>query len=220
MPEERFDIYDEDMTPLGTATRSETHANGYWHRSFHCWLIRREGGRKWVRFQRRQLVKDTNPGCYDITVAGHLTAGESMRDAVREIEEEVGVTAGFEELIPLGQVREDASGMIGGKLFVDREVSDVFALVCDLPLSALRLQPEEVLGVYEADLGDMLALFRGELEELEVAGAELAEDEAAHDRSRLTPCVRTVRTDQFVPRDNGYYEDVMEKLHESIVRLP
>ncbi|MDF2838037.1 MAG: hydrolase, partial [Paenibacillus sp.] len=100
MAEERFDIYDKDMNPIGTATRSETHANGYWHRSFHCWLIRRDGDRLLVRFQQRKPSKDTNPGCYDITAAGHLSAGETVRDAVREIEEELGVTARFEELLP------------------------------------------------------------------------------------------------------------------------
>lgn len=69
MADELFDIYDEQLRPLGTATRAETHAKGYWHRSFHCWLTRREGNRRFVRFQLRQAGKDTNPGCYDITAA-------------------------------------------------------------------------------------------------------------------------------------------------------
>lgn len=176
MAEERFDIYDEQLQPLGTATRSETHARGYWHRTFHCWLTRREAGRQLVRFQRRQLGKDTNPGCWDITVAGHLAAGETLRDAVRELEEEIGVTAAYEELIPLFQVREEESGIVNGKPFIDREVSDVFALVCQTPLEALRLQPEEVAGVYEAELGELLALFRGETAELQARGVELAGD--------------------------------------------
>lgn len=207
MAEELFDIYDESMNPIGTATRSETHAKGYWHRSFHCWLVRVDDNRRWVRFQRRQLVKDTNPGCYDITAAGHLTAGETMCEAAREIEEELGITARFDELVPLGQVREDASGIIRGRLFIDREVSDVFALRCDLPLSAFQLQPEEVAGIYEAGLADMLALFRGELASLEASGFELGEDGL-----RLAPCVRTVRAEEFVPRDDSYYVDVMLQL--------
>lgn len=207
MPEERFDIYDEDMNPIGTATRSETHEKGYWHRSFHCWLIRRDGDRKLVRFQQRKLSKDTNPGSYDITAAGHLSAGETVRDAVREIEEELGVIARFEELIPLGQKREDASGIVRGKRVIDRELSDEFALECDVPLLELRLQPEEVAGVYEAELSDMIALFEGIRDSLQVDGVELA-DEGAD----LKPCIRSVRADQFVPRDGGYYADVMRKL--------
>lgn len=208
MPEERFDIYDEDMLPIGTATRSETHEKGYWHRSFHCWLIRRDGDRKLVRFQQRKLSKDTNPGCYDITAAGHLSAGETVRDAVREIEEELGVIARFEELIPLGQMREDASGIVRGKRVIDRELSDEFALECNVPLLELRLQPEEVACVYEAELSDMIALFEGERDSLQVDGVELADEGA-----RLKPCVRVVRADEFVPRDGSYYADLMRKLN-------
>lgn len=211
--EERFDIYDEDMRPIGTATRSETHAKGYWHRSFHCWLMRLEGDRRYVWFQLRQLIKDTNPGCYDITVAGHLSAGETMQDAVRELKEEIGVTAEFAQLIPLGQVREEASGIAKGKPVIDREVSDVFALVNDVPMTELRLQPEEVAGVYEADIEELLALFEGRLAELHVQGVELANTTGHGEHvDRLHPSSRTVRAGQFVPRDDTYYIDVMRKL--------
>lgn len=225
MAEERFDIYDEELNPLGTATRAETHALGYWHRTFHCWLTRREGSRQLVRFQRRQLGKDTNPGCWDITVAGHLSAGETLREGVRELREEIGVTASYDELVHLFQVREDASGIVNGLPFIDREVSDVYALVCDLPLEALRLQPEEVAGVYEAELGELLGLFRGEREALEARGVELAAgtvgDELARvappfpssaPSYRLEPCIRTVRAENFVPRPIEYYIDVLTGL--------
>ncbi len=91
--EERFDIYDEAEQHIGTASRSEVHAKGYWHRSFHCWLARRENSRQLVMFQLRHAHKDTFPSCFDITAAGHLEAGETMRDAAREIEEELGIHA-------------------------------------------------------------------------------------------------------------------------------
>ncbi|MCR2804211.1 NUDIX hydrolase [Paenibacillus soyae] len=216
--EELFDIYDEELRHLGTATRAETHAKGYWHRSFHCWLAHRDGDRQLVRFQLRQLVKDTNPGCFDITVAGHLTAGETLRDAIRELEEEIGVTADFDELLPLGQIREEDEGTVNGKLFIDREVSDVFALVRDVPLTALRLQPEEVAGVYEAEIAELLALFDGKQEELLAHGIELTDEPmetGAPDSSGaigLRPSTRVVRASLFVPRDNRYYIDVMKKL--------
>lgn len=208
MADELFDIYDEQLQPLGTATRAETHAHGYWHRTFHCWLTRRVENRRFVRFQLRQAGKDTNPGCYDITAAGHLAAGESIRDAMRELEEELGVSADFEQLIPLCQIREDASGQVNGVPFIDREVSDVFGLVCDLPLTELKLQPEEVAGVYEADLDELIALFEGSLAELSVIGVELGAQSEL-----LTSVQRLVRAQQFVPRDFSYYTSVLRALH-------
>lgn len=213
MPEELFDIYDEHMNSIGTATRSETHSKGYWHRSFHCWLTRREGDQRYVRFQLRQLSKDTNPGCYDITVAGHLSAGETMRDAVRELEEELGVSAAFEQLVPLGQIREDTCCNAVNQLLIDREVSDIFAFVSDLPLSELRLQPDEVAGVYEAEISELLSLFDGSIEELTVHGVEL-ENESGNGGSQLLPRVKVIRAEQFVPRENSYYTDVLHKLLE------
>ncbi|WP_028612736.1 NUDIX hydrolase [Paenibacillus harenae] len=209
MAEELFDIYDWQLRPLGTATRAETHAHGYWHRTFHCWLTRREENRRFVRFQLRQAGKDTNPGCYDITAAGHLSAGETIRDAVRELEEELGVTAAFEQLIPLGQIREEASGEVNGALFIDREVSDVFGLVCETALTELRLQPEEVAGIYEADLDELIALFEGSLGEAAAIGAELDGNTGS-----LTPARRSVKASQFVPRDASYYVSVLRALRD------
>lgn len=208
MADELFDIYDEQLRPLGTATRAETHARGYWHRTFHCWLTRREGDRRFVRFQLRQDSKDTNPGCYDITAAGHLAAGETIREAMRELEEELGVTASFEQLIPLGQIREDASGEVNGMPFIDREVSDVFGLVCEVPLHELKLQPEEVAGVYEADLDALIALFEGSLSEVPASGVELGKPGAP-----LKAVQRCVQASQFVPRDFAYYVSVLQALH-------
>jgi hypothetical protein len=40
--EERLDIYDENGVHLGDAARSVVHAEGYWHRTFHCWIVKRE----------------------------------------------------------------------------------------------------------------------------------------------------------------------------------
>ncbi len=208
MAEERFDIYDEQLRPLGTATRAETHARGYWHRTFHCWLARREGERLFVRFQLRQAGKDTNPGCYDITAAGHLAAGETMREAVRELEEELGVVASYEQLVPLGQIREQCSGEVNGKLFIDREVSDVFGLLCDTPLTKLRLQAEEVSGVYESPLDELLAMFEGAAPAAVASGVELDGD------GQLRPAQREVSAEQFVPRDTGYYIETLIKLRD------
>lgn len=207
MADERFDIYDEHLTPIGTATRAETHAKGYWHRSFHCWLTRREGNRRFVRFQLRQAGKDTNPNCFDITAAGHLSAGETMRDAVRELEEELGIKAEFEQLIPLGQIREQCIGEVNGVPFIDREVSDVFGFVCDLPLTEMKLQPEEVAAVFEADLDELIALFEGALDEVHVEGVSLSVESDG-----LVQVQRVVHANQFVPREHAHYSSVLRAL--------
>ncbi|MBD2848204.1 NUDIX domain-containing protein [Paenibacillus sp. IB182496] len=210
MTEERLDIYDASGRPLGTATRAEAHRQGYWHRTLHCWLARRGSGALFVRFQRRHAAKDTYPGCFDVTAAGHLAAGETVREATREIEEELGVAAPFEALIPLGEVREERSFLAHGRRVVDREFSAVYGWLADLPLEALRPQPEEVAGIYEAELPALIALFEDEVAEIRAAGYAAAGD------GRLLSERRLVRADAFVPRRHGYYSQTLRRLAEAL----
>jgi isopentenyldiphosphate isomerase len=58
-----------------------------------------------VLLQRRAYDKDGFPGMLDATAAGHLTAGETIADGVREVEEELGVSWRFDELTELGVFR-------------------------------------------------------------------------------------------------------------------
>lgn len=204
--EERFDYYGENGEWLGTAPRSEVHARGLWHRSIHCWLARREGGRRLVLFQQRSPGKDTFPGSFDITAAGHLAAGETMRDAAREIEEELGVAAAFESLLPLGEARKEIAGTANGAAFLDREISGVYGFAFAGPLSSLTLQQEEVAGVYEAELEAMIDLFEGRRDHVLAAGFRLDEE------GKPLGAEARVTASGFVPRQASYYTDVFRAL--------
>lgn len=204
--EEHFDYCDEHGVRLGTAPRSEVHARGLWHRSIHCWLGRRDGGRRLVLFQQRSPWKDTFPERFDITAAGHLAAGETMREAAREIEEELGVAAPFESLLPFGEARMEKSGTAKGAAFLDREISGVYGFVYSGSLASLTLQQEEVSGVYEAELDAMIALFDGRLQHVRATGIRLGED------GRTVPAEAVVTASGFVPRPASYYTDVFRAL--------
>lgn len=41
MADELIDIFDENMNLLGTALKSQAHREGLWHKTFHCWLARK-----------------------------------------------------------------------------------------------------------------------------------------------------------------------------------
>jgi len=55
-----------------------------------------------VLFQRRAHDKAAFPGMLDATAAGHLLAGETVEDGLREVEEELGEHWRFDELTELG----------------------------------------------------------------------------------------------------------------------
>jgi isopentenyldiphosphate isomerase len=206
--EERFDIYDERGNPQGTASRAEVHAHGWWHHTFHCWLVRLdEQGRARVLFQRRSDTKDTNPGGFDITAAGHLNAGETPREAVREMEEELGLTVEFEDLTPYGIIREEASGELGGKRYIDREVSHVYGLVTELRPKEFRLEEEEVAALYEADAIGLIAMLEGRAMSVQADGIRLSGGKTeAH--------TVEVRASEFVSRDYAYYVGVFGFLRQ------
>jgi len=203
MSNEWFDIYDDELKPIGQAKREDVHTHGYWHVTFHCWLYELRDGQAYVIFQRRHQDKDTNPLRYDITVAGHLSAGEAVEDAVREIEEEIGIAASYQQLTPIMKVKEDARGELKGKPYWDRELSHVFALANPVPMDAWCLQQEEVLAIYAAPLQQLQALFLGKQHEIEATGYALDQS------GQLVPDIQRIRADQFVPRDSTYYSNVL-----------
>ncbi|KYG93817.1 NUDIX domain-containing protein [Paenibacillus jamilae] len=206
MTSELLDIYDDEDNPLGTASRQDAHAKGYWHHTFHCWLARDTSIGRRLLFQQRQDTKDTFPGCYDITAAGHLTAGEDMSQAARELEEELGIHVPFASLTPLMTVRYESKGTAQGTSFWDREVSSVFGLLSNQPLEAYHLQQEEVAGLYEADLNQALALFEGHIPFIEAHGITSGPNP---EKTR-----RLITSDQFVPHKAGYITSICRALME------
>src|SRR5690606_27132951 len=163
-------------------------------------------GRLLVRFQKRASGKDTYPDCFDITAAGHLSAGETIRDAAREIDEELGLAAPFDELVYLGETRKAFTGEAGGIAFIDREVSAVYGWRNDAPLEAFRLQPEEVSGIYEADAHELIALFEGHAASITAAGLERQAS------GIMAPAAAVVTPASFVERDPAYYAGIFRDL--------
>ena len=106
-------------------------------------------------FQRRSASKDSWPGALDVAVGGHLRAGESLAETVREAEEEIGLVLTLDDLTRLGR---RFAHSVGG---ADNEVQEVYALRSDRPLDRYRLHPDEVEGVVSIALDDAIALFEG-----------------------------------------------------------
>ncbi|HEX7003257.1 MAG TPA: NUDIX domain-containing protein [Trueperaceae bacterium] len=152
--DELLDVLDESGEKTGvTKPRSEVHSDGDWHRVFHLWIVREDG---YLVLQRRSGQKDLEPNKVDVTVGGHLAAGESAFDATREAEEELGLEVTPERLAFLGTWRSQRSY----EHAVDREFQEVFALVNDWPLEQYSLSCAEVYLLYELPLSRAIELYR------------------------------------------------------------
>lgn len=146
---EIFDIVDERGEPTGeTVERVFAHANGIRHRTAHVWLFRVKGETVEVLLQKRSADKDSFPGCYDISSAGHIPAGmDYIPSALRELREELGLSVEPDKLIYCGRKSVETQEIFHGNPFHDRQVTRVYALWYTPELGEIRVQEEEIESV-------------------------------------------------------------------------
>ena len=90
-PSPSFDPYADRPLPTGrTALRSEVRRDGLWVSTVHVWLVNPSSST--VLLQKRSEQKDTFPGRWDISAAGHVGCRTTAVQAARaELAEELGV---------------------------------------------------------------------------------------------------------------------------------
>jgi 8-oxo-dGTP pyrophosphatase MutT (NUDIX family) len=150
---EYLDVVDEKGRPTGgIVSREEAHEKGVRHRTSHVWLLRMKDGELQVLLQKRSDGKDSFPGCYDISSAGHIPAGEEpLPSALRELYEELGVSCRAEDLHYCGQCVIGFDREFRGKVFRDRQVSSIYILWLDREEDQFILLEEEILLVRRFD---------------------------------------------------------------------
>ncbi len=193
--EEAFDLYDAEGRPLGRSkARSRVHREGDWHRSLHLWvLVEGESGPELV-LQRRSLSKDTWPGALDLSVTGHYRAGDTLGDALREADEELGLPLREEQVQRLGtRFRVDRAR----PPIVDREIQDILCVRVALPFEELRPDPGELDAILALGLGEAGALFEGR-DALGVSARCLQASTRRLSRVEL-------RSEELVHAPDGYY---------------
>lgn len=146
--DELIDILTSDGKPTGkTALKSEAHKNGWFHATVHIWLYTAD---KKILLQQRAFTKKVFPGLWDISVAGHIAAGEDILTAAkREVFEELGLPITEEELFKIGTRIHHVEHKNG---IIDNEHHHVFIAELKSSLEKLILQKDEVEGVKLFDL--------------------------------------------------------------------
>ncbi|MCB0474867.1 MAG: NUDIX domain-containing protein [Flavobacteriaceae bacterium] len=140
LKEEILDILDENGNYTGQSlSKKIIHQKGYFHPTVHVWIFDQTGQ---VLLQKRAEAKDTFPGLWDVSVAGHIDAGEPIKKAAqREVEEEIGLLIDEEGLLESGirkSMHEHPNGI------KDYEYQYIFLYQMAIDLSALKIQQEEV----------------------------------------------------------------------------
>ncbi len=107
--EELFDIVDENNQPTGEQSpRSTAHSVGLWHRAVHIYFFRNTDNGIELLVHLRAKTKDLNPDRWDTRFGGHLSAGESVAEALtHEAEEETGLTLGLDSVLEGPEVKRN-----------------------------------------------------------------------------------------------------------------
>ena len=146
--DELIDILTPDGKPTGkVALKSEAHKNGWFHATVHIWFFTKDDK---ILLQKRAMTKKVFPGLWDISVAGHIGAGETILDAaIREVHEELGLEIKSDELLKIGTRIHQVSHANG---IQDNEHHHVFIVELKVPIESLSIQKEEVDDVQLFDL--------------------------------------------------------------------
>ena len=157
---EYFDVCDGRGRPTGeVVARDVAHRDGVCHRTAHIWVVRQGEKGTEVLLQKRSADKDSFPGQYDTSSAGHVQAGDRpLPSALRELEEELGIHAAPEELDYAGTFHISYELIFHGRPFRDNEVAFVYVYRGAVDASSLQLQASEVERV---DWFDLQEVWRG-----------------------------------------------------------
>ena len=150
-----MDEYVDILEPNGTATgqqilKSEAHKKGIFHPTVHIWFYTADG---LVLIQQRAKNKDTFPLHWDVSVAGHIVAGEAIPDAaIREVEEEIGVHITSDDLQEIGVFKSEQRPKA---YWFDNEFHHTFLCLLTVPLDQLTKQDSEVAALKLISVTDL-----------------------------------------------------------------
>ena len=138
--DEYIDIVTSEGKVTGrNALKSEIHTKGYYHNTAHIWLYTKN---KEILLAQRAASKSICPLLWDVSVAGHVDAGELIvHGALREVKEEIGLELHSEDLQKIGVFKCFQSYPSGIK---DNEFHHTYIAELSVPLSKLYPQEEEV----------------------------------------------------------------------------
>ncbi|GAB4850578.1 Nudix hydrolase 3 [Ancistrocladus abbreviatus] len=144
---EYLDVVTKTGQKIGISKpREDVHRDGDYHRAVHVWIY--SESTQELLLQKRADCKDSWPGMWDISSAGHISAGDSsLVSARRELREELGVVLpkdAFELLFVFLQ-----ECVINDGKFINNEFNDVYLVTTlgPIPLEAFTLQETEVSAV-------------------------------------------------------------------------
>ncbi len=156
MAKELIDVLDENGCLTGKVLpRDEIHKQGLWHRAIVVAIVNENNK---ILLQQRSANKEKNANMWDISVAGHISAGQdSLSAAAREINEEVSVLLGYRtEIKDFRYMYCFRKEQKFSEDWIERQFYDFFILrTSGLDDKTIYFQQEEVQAVKFVDVTEL-----------------------------------------------------------------
>ena len=158
---EMLDIFDENHNHLGTCEKKEVHARGLWHQVFSCLFMNSKKNTVYLQYKNNGHNDLSSFNKLDISVGGHLSAGETIEDGIREIEEESSLKVKYQDLIPVGMRLIDK---FINENYIIREFSYLHIYDREFNLEELKSQDDEVLYFVELKIDELISYLKKEID--------------------------------------------------------
>lgn len=159
--EEKVDVLNEFGEFTGKlATKDECHKKGYWHRAVYGFIVNDKGE---ILLQLRSKNKKLWPMKWDVTVGGHVNAGEFGREAlIRECKEELGINVSDDDIKFL--ISSTSVTNLPG--YINKHYDECYLIKKDVDISQLKLQKEEVKEVRFFPPNKLLSMIKNDYKDL------------------------------------------------------
>ncbi|MEG1310126.1 MAG: NUDIX domain-containing protein [Bacilli bacterium] len=149
---EIIDVLDSSGNIIDKKPRSLVLKEGLLHRTVHVWIINNNNE---ILLQKRNPKKDTFPGLWAISTAGHVNTEEDSKSAaIRELKEELNIDT--KELTYLFTIRRNQQL---GDLKIN-SFDDVYLLKKDIDIKNTKLQKNELTDIKYIKINELKKIYK------------------------------------------------------------
>ena len=196
---EQIDYFSEEYQFLGQVSIDEIHRKGLWHQTVAFWLYNKE--KKIVYLQLRGPKNRVGPNTFDASSGGHLSAGETKEDGIRELKEELGVDVNINNCFYLKMYKN----IVHLPHYINNEFCHIYFVKTDKLLADFVLEEGEVLNLFEFPIEKTDSFLSGE--EVEINSVTQKRKITLKDMSAFEERIK-----------NNYYHDVFKSLQQIILK--
>lgn len=153
---EYLDVLDEFGNITGKIkSREEIKRDNDYYRIVLLWIYNPK--LKKILIQRRSKNKESSPNKWDLTIGGHVEAGESSLDAIiRETKEEIGIDISNDIITKVLEVKPSEN---------KPKFTDIYLVIKEIDIKDVKLQLEEVSEVKYFSIEELIDLHNSDNQE-------------------------------------------------------